>query len=298
MLPMSFLVPGALLLSFAPILVKASALHPDLMGFYRMLFGMLWLGGHLLLTRSKPQGKWLQPLPLLAGVAFALDLILWHRSIHSIGPGLATMLANLQVLVVAGWGFLRGQEKPSGRFWLSTALALGGLWLIVSASALPQGELVPGLILALTAALAYSWYLILLKRVEQDSVDASSQSMIQVSLSSCLVLGLSGLATQAQFAIPDLRALAYLLAYGCLIQGLAWMLIAHAMKKLPAFQVSLVLLLQPVLSLVWDVVIFHRRLTPAEMLGMALTLVAIWLGAGASRTSEAKVMEEALGETN
>ncbi|PKL74188.1 MAG: EamA/RhaT family transporter, partial [Candidatus Melainabacteria bacterium HGW-Melainabacteria-1] len=87
---MSFLLPGALLLSFAPVLVKASALHPDLMGFYRMLFGMLWLGGHLLITRAWPSGRWLRPLPLLAGFAFALDLILWHRGIHFIGPGLAT----------------------------------------------------------------------------------------------------------------------------------------------------------------------------------------------------------------
>ena len=289
---MSSLIPGALLLSFAPVLVKASALHPDLMGFYRMLFGMLWLGGHLLLTRAWPRGRWLQPLPLLAGLAFALDLILWHRSIHYIGPGLATMLANLQVLVVAGWGFLSGQDKPSARFWFSAGLALAGLGLIVSGSALARSELLPGLLLGLAAALAYSWYLILLKGVEQASTDSSSQSMIQVSLSACVILGASGLATGANLGIPDLRALSYLLAYGFLIQGLAWMLIAHAMKKLPAFLVSLVLLLQPVLSLVWDLLLFSRRLTPPEVAGMVLTLAAIWLGASSARTADQAALKQ------
>lgn len=283
---MPFLIPGALILSFAPVLVKASGLHPDLMGFYRMFFGMIWLGGHLLITQSKPQGKWLQPLPLLAGLAFALDLILWHRSIHYIGPGLATMLANLQVLMVAAWGFVSGTEKPSSRFWLSTAVALAGLWLIVGGSALPRETLMPGLILGLAAALAYSWYLILLKQVEQHSQDTSSQSMLQVSLAACIILGGSGLMTGANFSIPNLQALSYLLAYGFIIQGLAWMLIAHAMKKLAGYLVSLVLLLQPVLSLVWDVALFSRRLTALEIAGMILTLIAIWLGVEAARSGK------------
>lgn len=276
---MNFLIPGALLLSFAPVLVKASALHPDLMGFYRMVFGMVWLGGHLALTRSWPKGRWLQPMPLLAGLAFALDLILWHRSIHYIGPGLATMLANLQVLMVAAWGFLRGSERPSARFWASTAAALVGLGLIVGGSALPKSELLPGLLLGIGAALAYSWYLILLKAVEQESEDASSQSMLQVSLAASVVLGATGLSQGANLGIPDVRALAYLLGYGFIIQGLAWMLIAHAMKRLPGYLVSLVLLIQPVLSLVWDVVFFARQLTALEITGIALTLLAIWLGA-------------------
>lgn len=276
---MNFLIAGALLLSFAPVLVKASALHPDLMGFYRMFFGMVWLSGHLWLSKSWPKGQWLRPLPLLAGFAFALDLVLWHRSIHYIGPGLATMLANLQVLVVASWSFASGQDKPSSKFWASALCALLGLALIVSSSALPGKDLVPGLLLGLGAALAYSWYLILLKRIEQDSKDASSQSMLQVSLAACVVMGASGLATGANLSLPLDIGLGYILAYGFLIQGLAWMLIAHAMKHLPAYLISLVLLIQPVLSLVWDLVFFGRHLTAGEIAGIALTLVAIGLGA-------------------
>lgn len=294
---MQFLIPGALILSFAPVLVKASGLHPDLMGFYRMFFGMIWLGAHLLITRSRPQRSWLKPLPLLAGLAFALDLILWHRSIHYIGPGLATMLANLQVLMVAAWGFVSGQDKPSGRFWLSTGVALAGLWLIVGGSALPRETLMPGLWLGLAAALAYSWYLILLKRVEQGSSEASSQNMLQVSLAACVVMGGSGLMTGASFGIPDTRSLLYLLAYGFIIQGLAWMLIANAMKKLAGYLVSLVLLLQPVLSLVWDVLLFQRRLTPLEIAGMGLTLIAIWLGVEAARKQTASADDQALKQS-
>lgn len=273
---MSTLVPGALLISFAPILVKASGLHPDLMGFYRMLFGLLWLGGQRLLQRQKRLP--LRRLALLAGVAFAADMICWHRAIHLIGPGLATMLANLQVLLVAGWGFLRERDKPSGRFWLSSLLALGGIGLIVGASRLPRADLLPGVLLGLGAALTYATYLILLKRAESGS--EAGDTMLQTSLAASGVMGLSGLLNGADFRIVDTHALAYLLAYGLMIQGLAWSLIARAIKRLPAFRVSLVLLLQPVLALIWDVLLFHRQLAPIEAGGVLLTLGAIWLGSG------------------
>ena len=48
-----------------------------------------------------------------AGVFFAADLILWHHSIDDVGAGLATVLANIQVVVVplVAWAVL--SERPA-----------------------------------------------------------------------------------------------------------------------------------------------------------------------------------------
>jgi drug/metabolite transporter (DMT)-like permease len=40
-------------------------------------------------------------LALAAGVLFAADLVFWHHAIQDVGAGLATVLANLQVVLVA-----------------------------------------------------------------------------------------------------------------------------------------------------------------------------------------------------
>ena len=44
-----------------------------------------------------------------AGVFFAADLIFWHHAIEDVGAGLATVLGNLQVVIVpfAAWAVLR-----------------------------------------------------------------------------------------------------------------------------------------------------------------------------------------------
>ena len=48
-----------------------------------------------------------------AGVFFAADLIMWHHSIDDVGAGLATVLANIQVVVVplVAWAVL--SERPA-----------------------------------------------------------------------------------------------------------------------------------------------------------------------------------------
>ena len=45
---------------------------------------------------------------MIAGIFFAADLIFWHQAIADVGAGLATVLGNLQVVVVpfVAWAVL------------------------------------------------------------------------------------------------------------------------------------------------------------------------------------------------
>jgi len=274
------LLLGAVIISFAPILVRASDLPADTMGFYRMLIGLGWFAGASLLLGSAKLPPAQRRLALLAGVAFALDLICWHRAIHLLGPGVATLLANLQVLLVAAYMAWRGgSEAPRRLFWLALPLALAGLTLIVTASAQPHRYLLPGLMLGLAAAGAYATYLILLKGVAQNSLAQSNQVMLRVAISGTLVMGTVTLLQHGTLQLPDSASQwSYLLLYGLLVQGIAWSLIARAMQRVPAVLVSLLLLLQPALALVWDMLWFAHPFSWQELAGVGLTLVAIALG--------------------
>ena len=58
-------------------------------------------------------------LALIAGLFFAADLIFWHQAIADVGAGLATVLGNLQVVIVpfAAWAVLErgaGAADPRG----------------------------------------------------------------------------------------------------------------------------------------------------------------------------------------
>ena len=74
-----------------------------------------------------PRSRW---LAWLAGVFFAADLILWHHSIAAVGAGLATVLGNVQVVIVpiAAWFLL--SERPGARVVAAVPVVLIGVVLI------------------------------------------------------------------------------------------------------------------------------------------------------------------------
>lgn len=98
---------GATLISFSAVFVRLAHVGPVTSGFYRVLFGGLFL---LLLALVKGYLARISPrsfiLGAVCGVVFALNLTMWHNSIHLVGPGLATVLSNFQVFFMALAGIL------------------------------------------------------------------------------------------------------------------------------------------------------------------------------------------------
>ena len=79
-----------------------------------------------------------------------------------------------------------------------------------------------------------------------------------------------------------------MLAYGIVCQALGWLMISWGLTRVAASRAGLILVLQPMLAFVWDVVIFSRPTGLRDAAGAAIAGLAIWLGttsrrAGASR---------------
>ena len=72
-------------------------------------------------------------LAYAAGVLFAIDLVAWHYSIAYIGAGLATVLGNLQVVLVGLTAWLVLSERPEPRAVIAVPPALIGIVLISGA---------------------------------------------------------------------------------------------------------------------------------------------------------------------
>ena len=69
-----------------------------------------------------------------------------------------------------------------------------------------------------------------------------------------------------------------LAAYGLFSQVLGWMLISKGLPGVRASLAGLLLLMQPTLAFVWDMVFFDMELTVSKGIGTVMTLVAIYLG--------------------
>lgn len=273
---------GAALLSGTGIFVALADVPPTVSAFYRMLFG-----GTMLLAWVALSGRWRRVAPrdvawgLLPALGFAADLWQWHQSILVVGPGVATLLTNFQVFLLALVGLLCYRERLGRWFVPGMLVALAGLWLLVGAHwSMFSAAYRQGVWLGLGSCVAYAVYLLSFRHALSGRTRlAPAQFLGVMSLTSALLLGAIGMAAGDSFALVTLRNWSALLGLGLFGQVLAWLLMVGAMPRLPASLVGLLLLLQPALAFVLDVLIFARPTRAADWLGLALALAGILLGA-------------------
>jgi len=271
---------GACLIGLTGVLVRFADVPPTVAGFYRMLFGGLMLGALLLAFRRwrrlSPRAFWFCLWP---AAAFAVDLWLWHRSINAIGPGLATLLANTQVFFMVAAGVLLFRERLHLRFGVGVALAFAGLVLILGDGwAALSAEARGGVWLGLATGVAYATYNLGLKRTQLEAGLGHAEPVLVVSTLQCAVmLALAAAAEGVSFAIPDARSLSALLALGLIGQCLGWVLIGRALPRLRVATVGLLLLLQPLVAFMFDVLLFDRATAVHEWVGVGVTLAGIFL---------------------
>jgi drug/metabolite transporter (DMT)-like permease len=78
--------------------------------------------------------------------------------------------------------------------------------------------------------------------------------------------------------VPDVRSWAVLVAYGVVSQVLGWIFIYRGLLSVEASRAGLILLLQPSLAFIWDILFFARPAGWTDAVGAILALGAIYLG--------------------
>jgi drug/metabolite transporter (DMT)-like permease len=273
---------GAALISTTSLFVKFAHVGPTVSAFYRMAFGGVMLLGCLLALGLWRRLRWSDIGWLtLPALAFALDLGLWHRSILYVGPGLATLLGNFQVFLMALAGWLIYRERLGFRFVSGVALAFLGLYLLVGLDwrvVGPQYRL--GVVLGIATGFCYAIYMLSMRHAQRGGrmTLAPAQVLCVNSLLCAVALAFAVLGEGESFALPDAQTVWSLLGLGLFGQVLGWVLIARAMPQLPASLIGLLLLLQGALSLVFDVILLARPTAATDWIGVALSLLGIFIG--------------------
>jgi len=279
------MIAGAVMLSFSAVFVKWAHVGPTMAGFYRMFFGALILLGAVLVRKERLyHGSHHLKIVFVCGLLFALDITLWHRSIHFVGPGLATLMANFQVFFLALFGMIILKEKSNWKFFVAIPTAIFGLYLIVAPHWNSLGtEYRTGVVLALLAAVSYAGYILVLRNFQSKFAVSAFPTIGLVALITSVVLALEALAIKESFAIPDLQSWGALAGYGLFSQVLGWVLISNGLPKIEASRAGLILLLQPTFSFVWDILFFNRATTWLELSGALIALFAIYMGVTAKK---------------
>jgi drug/metabolite transporter (DMT)-like permease len=276
-----YLIAGASIISFSGVYVKLVNVGPTVAGFYRTFIGAVIL---LVLLVIKRERLWYGMnnflISTLCGVAFALDLFCWHKSVLYIGPGLSTILANFQVFFLAAFGFFILKERIGIKFLGSIILAIIGLFMIVGFKwgAFSDNYRL-GIFLALITAGAYSSYILLLRLLQSKEKRLSTTAnLATVSIITSACLCLLSLIEGQSLIIPDISSGAYLITYGLMSQVVAWLLISKALPNVKTSLAGLILLLQPALAFAWDILFFKRDIGIISGMGVFVALAGIYFG--------------------
>lgn len=283
---MMSLFTGAALISFAAVFVRLAQVGPDTSALYRMVFGslalvaLLWRDGCLRRINRRLVGY-----AFVCGLLFALDIMCWHRAIHHVGPGLATLLGNFQVFALTAVSLVLLGERPGRLFYAALPLAFAGLYLMVGVNWDSAGvDYRAGVGWGLLTAMFYAAYVTSLKvSIPRLGEPCRKALMTCVPAATALFIGAWMLFSGESFVIPSAMDFLWLALLGVMCQAAGWLFITRGMEGVSAALVGLGLLLQPALSYVWDVLFFHKPLGVAEVSGAVLALCGIYLGVVATR---------------
>jgi drug/metabolite transporter (DMT)-like permease len=269
---------GAVAIAFSSILVRLSHASPSTAAIFRCAYALPALG---LLTwledrRLGPRSWRERRAAVGAGVFFAADLLLWHHSIGDIGAGLATVLANVQVVLVPLTAWVWLSEHPGRRILAALPLACLGVLLIsgVLEHSAYGHNATRGTFFGIGAGIAYVGFLLLLRRSGADTRRPSGPLFDATATATVLCVIAGEIIGDAQL-VPRWPGTGWLIVLALTSQVLGWLLITISLPRLPAALTSLLLTVQPVGSVALAAVILGESPSVLQLAGVALVLCGL-----------------------
>ncbi|HSK98533.1 MAG TPA: DMT family transporter [Euzebyales bacterium] len=277
-LPVALGALGGIAIAFSGIFVRVAEVTPTTSAVFRCLYALPVLA--LLAARERsvsgPRLAGARRLSLLAGVAFAVDLVCWHYAIDAVGAGLATVLANQQVAIVGLVAWAALGERPSRATLRAIPIMLFGVVLIsgVLGGGAYGDDPVLGAVLGLIAAAGYAGFLLLLRAANRGQQHRAA-ALFDSTLVGAIGALLAGLALGNVDLVPSWPAHGWLVLLALNSQVIGWMLISYALPRLPAVLTSVLLLLQPASAVLLGMVLLDEAPSLVQLLGVGLVLVGI-----------------------
>lgn len=280
--PVTAAVLGALAIAFSAILVRLAATSPVTAAVFRCAYALPFLALLAVLETRRFGGRTRREhlLAYGAGAFFAVDLVSWHYSIEFVGAGLATVLANLQVVIVALVAWLVLGERPTPRVLVAVPVVLVGVVLIsgvVGAGAYGENPAL-GVLYASITAVAYSGFILVLRQSSRD-IGRPAGPLFDATLAATVVAVPAGLVIGDLDLLPGWPAQGWLVTLALTSQVLGWLLISTSLPRLPASLTGVLLTIQPVGSVILGVVLLAEAPSGFQLAGVTVIVGGIVLAA-------------------
>lgn len=301
--PVTAVTAGALCIASSAIVMQLAGSSAVADALFRCLFALPVLG--VLARREQrrgapamePRARW---MARGAGVLLSADLVVWSHSISAVGAGLATVLGNLQVVILAGLAWALLGERPRRSLVLALPLLLGGVVLVaglVGHRSIGHSPLA-GVVYGAAASLLYSGYILVLRQAmpsasptiepgqPPDSMPpdgpslpkartAVVQPLYQATVGAAATSGVLALALPGFRIGPLWPALGWLALLALTSQVVGWLLISASMSRLPAGMLGALLLVQPVGAVALGALVLGQYPSLSQLSGVLMVVAGV-----------------------
>jgi drug/metabolite transporter (DMT)-like permease len=271
-------VMGALAIAWSSIFVKLSHSSPSTAAIFRcayavpVLMALAWAEDRRYGVRAWRDRR----AAVAAGLFMAIDLVFWHHSIDDVGAGLATVLANIQVVFVPLVAWMVLAEHPGSRVLVALPVTLLGVVLI--SGVLEHGAYgsnpSAGAAYGVAAGISYVGVLLLLRRGGVD-LRRPAGPLFDMTLTAAIVASAIGIVWGDARFIPVWPGTGWLVTLALTSQVIGWMLITISLPRLPAALTSLLLMIQPIGSMILGAIIFGESPSALQLAGVLVVLGAV-----------------------
>ena len=271
---------GAMTLAFSGILYRLADVSPETGAFFRCLYALPAL---YLVARWEDRRLGSRPLrgrmfAYVAGVFFAVDLVVWHHAIEAVGAGLATVLGNTQVILVGLLAWLLLRERPSNRSLASIPIVLTGVVLISGVIGEGAYGTNPrlGVVFGLITGFAYAGFLLTLREGNADRRRPAGP-LFDATLAAAVGVAVYAVPSGHLDLTPGPAAQGWLILLALSSQVLGWLLISISLPRLPAVVTSILLTLQPVATVAFAALLVDESPSTLQLVGAVAILSGLVL---------------------
>lgn len=244
--------------------------------FYRFMLASLLLSIYLLINKESLQIKKVEIIPILIlGLLFALSSQFLFWSYKYLSISVASTLLFIYPIFVAILMNVLFREKISLISMCAITLAFIGILILAGGNNTTTVNPI-GIILILSSALSYAFYIIVVNKSKVQTMSGYKLTFYAL-LISCIFFGLKSNLSGGLQPLTTISDFSNITALSLLCTIISCVSIVYAVRLIGSTSTAVLGALEPVTAVAVGVFVFREQLTPSITTGIVLIIVAVSL---------------------
>jgi drug/metabolite transporter (DMT)-like permease len=266
---------ATVLLGTLGVCVRESGQGPWVTVWWRCLIGAVTialLSGDFRNTLALPRNMQIRLATLACGLLMTLTWVLFFASLSHLPIAVATVVFQVQPLMLMLWGVLVLRERVFPREWTAAVTVLAGIALVAApplrGSVAGGASALAGVVLCIGAAGCFTGVTVIARKTTVSPQGLACWQCVIGAVCLSWVPAVEGFPS-------TLSGWAWLSDLGAIHTGLAYVLLYAGVRRTTTVQIALLQFISPLAAVLLDWCVYKQTLGPLQLDGLVLAAVGL-----------------------